>query len=50
MTKTERAIEKAYKTKCRLAVEYNVETTAIVWVGGNKFIIFNNEKEIEIET
>ena len=48
MTKAEKAIEKAYKAKCKLATEYNVETTSIVWTGGNKFIIVDNGKEIEV--
>ena len=47
MTKAEKAIEKAYNIKCKLAMEYNVKTTSIVWMGGNKFIIANNSKEIE---
>ena len=48
MTKAEKAIEKAYKAKCKLATEYNIETTSIVWTGGNKFIIVDNGKEIEV--
>ena len=50
MSKTEKAIEKAFQTKCRLAKEYSVDVTSIVWKGGNKFIIVNNGKEIEVET
>ena len=50
MSKAEKAIEKAFQTKCRLAKEYNVDVTSIVWKGGNKFIIVNNGKEIEVET
>ena len=48
MSKAEKAIEKAFQTKCRLAKEYSVETTSIVWTGGNKFIIVDNGKEIEV--
>lgn len=50
MSKAEKAIEKAFQTKCRLAKEYSVDVTSIVWKGGNKFIIVNNGKEIEVET
>lgn len=39
MTKAEKAIEKAYKAKCKLAIVYNVEMTSIIWMGGNKFIV-----------
>lgn len=50
MTKAEKAIEKAYKAKCKLATAYNVEMTSIVWMGDNKFIIVDvdNGKEIEV--
>ena len=47
MSKAEKAIEKAYKAKCKLATAYNVEITSIVWMGDNKFII-DNGKEIEV--
>ena len=50
MSKAEKAIEKAFQTKCGLAKEYSVDVTSIVWKGGNKFIIVNNGKEIEVET
>ena len=49
MTKAEKAIEKAFQTKCRLAKEYSVDITSIVWKGANKFIIVNNGKELEVE-
>ena len=48
MSKAEKVIEKAFQTKCRLAKEYSADVTSIVWKGGNKFIIVNNGKEIEI--
>lgn len=48
MTKAEKAIEKAYKVKCKLTTVYNVEMTSIIWMGGNKFIIVDNGKEIEV--
>jgi hypothetical protein len=48
MSKAEKAIEKAYKAKCKLATAYNVEITSIVWMGDNKFIIVDNGKEIEV--
>ena len=50
MSKAEKAIEKAYKAKCKLTTAYNVEMTSIVWMGGNKFIIVDvdNGKEIEV--
>ena len=50
MSKAKKAIEKAFQTKCGLAKEYSVDVTSIVWKGGNKFIIVNNGKEIEVET
>lgn len=49
MTKAEKAIEKAYKAKCKLATAYNVEMTSIIWMGGNKFIVVDNGKEIAVE-
>lgn len=48
MTKAEKAIEKAYKTKYKLAIAYNIEMTSIIWMGDNKFIIVDNGKEIEV--
>lgn len=45
-----KSIEKAFQIKCKLAKEYNVDVTSIVWKGSNKFIIVNNGKEIEVET
>ena len=42
MTKAEKAIEKAYKAKCKLATAYNIEITSIIWMGGNKFIVVDN--------
>ena len=45
-----KSIEKAFQTKCRLAKKYSVDVNSIVWKGGNKFIIVNNGKEIEVET
>lgn len=48
MTKAEKAIEKAYKAKCKLATAYNVKMNSIIWMGGNKFIIVDNGKEIEV--
>lgn len=49
MTKAEKAIEKSYKAKYKLATAYNVEMTSIVWMGGNKFIIVDNGKEIVVD-
>lgn len=48
MTKAEKAIEKAYKAKCKLATAYNIEMTSIIWMGDNKFIVVANGKEIEV--
>ena len=50
MSKAEKAIEKAFQTECRLAKEYNVDVTSIVWMGSNRFIIVDNGKEIKVET
>lgn len=42
------AIEKAIKDKKELAQEYDVPTSAIVWIGDNHYIVMKNGKEIRI--
>lgn len=42
------AIEKAIKDKEDLAKEYDVETSSIVWIGNNHYIIVKDSKEIRI--
>ena len=46
MTKSEKAIEKASKQARELEKKYNAP---IVWMGGNKFIVVKDGKEIDIE-
>lgn len=46
MTKSEKAIEKASKNARELEKKYNAP---VVWMGGNKFIVVKNGKEIEVE-
>lgn len=49
MAKAEKITEKAYKGRCKLATACNVEMDSILWMGGNKFAIVDNEKEIAVE-
>lgn len=42
------SIEKAIKDKNKLAKEYNVPVSAIVWIGDNHYIVTKNGKEIRI--
>jgi len=42
------AIEKALKDRHKLAKEYNVPISAIVWIGDNHYIIVKDGKEIRI--
>ena len=46
MTKSEKAIEKASKQSRELEKKYNAP---VVWMGGNKFIVVKDGKEIDIE-
>lgn len=46
MTKAEKAIEKASKQARELEKKYNAP---VVWMGGNKFIVVKDGKEIDIE-
>lgn len=41
-------IEKAAKDIAELAKEYNVSTSAIVWIGDNHYIVVKDGKEIKI--
>jgi hypothetical protein len=43
-------IERAAKIKERLAEEHGVSVTAIVWMGGARFIVCKDGKEIRVET
>ena len=43
-----RAIERAHKKSIELANTYNVSSSCIVWMGGNKFIIVKDGKEIVV--
>lgn len=49
MTHAEKAIEKAKKDKMELAKEYNISENSIVWLGGNKYIVVKDGKEIKIQ-
>ena len=46
MTKSEKAIEKASKQARELEKKYNAP---VIWMGGNKFIVVKDDKEIEVE-
>ena len=46
MTKSEKSIEKASKQARELEKKYNAP---VVWMGGNKFIIVKDGKEIKVE-
>ena len=46
MEKSEKAIEKASKQARELEKKYNAP---VVWMGGNKFIIVKDVKEIKVE-
>ena len=46
MTKAEKAIEKASKHARELEKKYNA---SVVWMGGNKFIVVNDGKEMAVE-
>lgn len=48
MSFAEKAIEKAQKDVSELSKEYNVPTSAVIWMGGNKYIIIKEGKEILI--
>lgn len=41
-------IEKAQRDKAELAAEYGVETSSIVWVGDNRYVIVKDGAEIWI--
>lgn len=41
-------IEKAVKDREELAKSYNVPTSAVVWIGNNKYIVIKDGNEIRI--
>jgi hypothetical protein len=41
-------IEKAFKDRKELAEEYGVSTSAVVWIGDNRYIVVKDGKEIRI--
>ena len=43
-----KVIEKAMKDKNKLAKEYDVPISSIVWLGDNHYIIVKDRKEIRI--
>jgi len=45
---TNKAIGKAQADRIKLAKEYNVSTSDIVWIGDNHYIVIKNGKEIRI--
>ena len=45
---TNKVIDKVVKDKAQLAIEYNVQTSSIVWIGNNHYIIVKDGKEIRI--
>ena len=48
MNMAEFFIAKAEKDRAELAREYNVDTSSIVWIGDNKYIVVKDGKEIII--
>ncbi len=46
MTRAERAIEKASKQARQFEKDYNA---SVVWMGGNKFVVVKDGKEIIVE-
>ena len=42
------AIKKAIKDRTELAEQYCVATSAIVWIGDNKYIVVKDGREIRI--
>lgn len=49
MAKAEREIEKASEKTIKIAHEYNVSPSSVVWMGGNRFIVVNGGCEFIIE-
>lgn len=49
MTRAEREIEKASEKKRKIAQEYNIPSSSIVWMGGNRFIVVTGGCEFIIE-
>lgn len=43
-----KAIEKAQKDREEIAKSYNVSTSAVVWMGDNKYIVIKDGKQILI--
>lgn len=43
-----KAIEKAQKDRAELAESYNVPSSAVVWLGDNKYIVIKDGEEIRI--
>ena len=46
--RADKLIEKAAKKKEELAKEYGVPATSIVWMGGDRFVVVKDGKEIWI--
>ena len=46
MTKAEKSIEITSKKSRQLEAEYNA---SVVWIGGNRFIVVKDGKEIRVE-
>ena len=49
MTKAEKAIEKAFQTKCRLAKEYSVDVTSIVGRAVINLLSSTTEKKLKLK-
>ncbi len=43
-----KSIEKAQKDKEHIAAAYDVPTSAVIWLGNNKYIVIKDGKEIRI--
>lgn len=44
----EKIIEKAARDREEIAQEYNASVSAVVWIGGNKYIVIKNGQQIMI--
>lgn len=42
------AIEKALKTKMKIAEEFCVSPSAVVWIGNNNYIVVKDGSEIKV--
>ena len=48
MSYAEKAIERAQRDCEELAKEYDVPSSAVVWTGGNRYIVIKDGKQIRV--